>query len=371
MPTALLVTADLGGNLPPFVSIARALLARGWTVQLLGDPSLAVTAERLGIGFTESAGERYDPVLPRGTLRTVRDISRLFADRRWGRQAVSVAHRIEADVVVVDILLPGATAECESAGLTTVVVVHTLLGFIQKAVRTGPFAAVLRLRGVAVQKVLDRADRVLVASDPALDPDTVLPQNTVQIGAALQETPHRRHRDGRPLVIVSVSSIWTPGQEKVLQRVLDGLAALPVDVVVTAGRAVDATALVARPNAVVRGFVDHAELLPEASLVVGHGGQATTIRALAHGVPVLVIPMDPTGDQPTIARAVARAGVGAALPKRAKPGAIRAAAAHLLGDERSRAAAMAFGERLAAHDAAAAAADVLDRLVAAPATRSR
>ena len=373
MPTALLVTADLGGNLPPFVAVARALLARGWTVHLLGDPSLSVTARRMGVGFSESAGERYDPLQPRGTIRSVRDLSRLVADRVWGRDAVSVARRIRADVVVVDILLVGATAECESAGLRTVVVVHTLLGFILKAIRTGPFALVLRLRGVTPRAVLERADRLLVASDPALDPDLVLPPNAVSVGAALQEPPHRRRRDGRPLVVASVSSIWSRGQEQVLQRVLDGLAALPVDVVVTAGRAVDATALVAPANAVVRGFVDHAELLPEASLVVGHGGQATTIRALAHGVPVLVIPMDPTGDQPAIGRAVARAGVGATLPKRANPGAIRTAAAHLLADERVHATAKAFGERLAARDAAATAVDELDRLVGAapPVSRDR
>ena len=49
MPTALLVTADLGGNIPPFIGVGRALLRRGWTVHLLGDGSLVAVAGREGL----------------------------------------------------------------------------------------------------------------------------------------------------------------------------------------------------------------------------------------------------------------------------------------------------------------------------------
>jgi UDP:flavonoid glycosyltransferase YjiC (YdhE family) len=365
MPTALLVTADLGGNVPPFVGVARALVARGWTVHLLGDPTLATLAAREGLGFTTSTGPAYDPLVRRGTIGTIRDITRLFADQAWGRAAVAAATRIAADVVVVDALLVGTIEACTAAGLPTVVLSHTLLRYLRRSFGAGPVAAVMRLRGARALPAYDAAHLLLVASDAAFDPDTPLPANAVPIGAVLQEQPQRRERAGRPLVLVSLSSIFYPGQERVLQTVLDGLAELPVDVVVTTGRAVDPSALVAPANATVRGFVDHAELLPEAALVVGHGGQATTVRALAHGVPVLVIPMHPMLDQPMIGRAVAAAGVGLTLPKRATAGAVRAAAAHLLADERIRAAARAFGDRLAGRHAAALAADELERLVAA------
>lgn len=364
MPTALLVTADLGGNIPPFAGLARALVARGWAVHLLGDAALAGVAAREGLPFTSSERIRYDPLVPRTTLRTLRDITRLFADRALGREAVAIARRIGAGVVVVDTLLVGVVTECEDAGLTTVVLAHTLLGFLRRNFGPGPVGALLRLRGVRATAVLERADLLLLATDAAFEPDATPPGNAASIGAILQEAPRRRERGGRPLVLVSLSSIWYPGQERVLQHVLDGLAALPVDVVVTTGRAVDPAALTEPANADVRGFVDHAELLPEAALVVGHGGQATTMRALAHGVPVLVLPLHPMLDQPMIGRAVARAGVGLLLPKRADPGAIRAAAGHLLADEGVRTAARAFGERLAATDAADAGAEALERLLA-------
>src|SRR3954469_25996137 len=361
MPTALLVTADLGGNVPPFVGLGRAMRARGWTVELLGDTRLAATAAREGFGFTASTGEQYDPLVPRSAVRTIRDITRLFADRGWGEDAVATAGRVHADVVVVDALLVGTIAACEAAGIRTAVLSHTLLRYLNRSFGPGPVGAALRLRGVKALAALSAADRLLVASDPALDPDTPLPANAVQVGAVLQERPERRPRDGRPLVLVSLSSIWYPGQERVLQTVGDALGELPADVLVTTGRAVDPAALHAPANTDVRAFVDHAEVLPETSLLIGHGGQATTVRSLAHGVPVLVLPLHPMLDQPMIGAAVARAGVGLTLPKRASVGAVRAAAAQLLGNERVGAAARAFGERLAARDAAGAAADELER----------
>jgi UDP:flavonoid glycosyltransferase YjiC (YdhE family) len=81
--------------------------------------------------------------------------------------------------------------------------------------------------------------------------------------------------------------------------------------------------------------------------------------------------MHPMLDQPIIGRAVAAAGVGLTLPKRATPGAIRAAAAHLLGDERVRETARALGDRLAARDGAEVAADELERLLGGAPGQSR
>jgi UDP:flavonoid glycosyltransferase YjiC (YdhE family) len=228
-------------------------------------------------------------------------------------------------------------------------------GFLRRTFGPGPVGTVVRLRGVDPLAALDRADRVLVASDPVFEPHASRPANEVLVGPVLQERPRRGEPAERPTVLVSLSSTYFPGQQAALQRILDGLAALPVDVVVTAGRAVDPTRLRPGRNTVVHGFVDHAALLPSASLVVGHGGHATTVRALAHGLPVLVVPMHPMMDQPVIGRAVAAAGLGLTLPKHASPGAVRAAASHILSNERMAAAAPAFGERLAAHDGAAAA----------------
>ena len=53
----------------------------------------------------------------------------------------------------------------------------------------------------------------------------------------------------------------------------------------------------------------YAELMPDATVVVSHGGHTTAMRALAHDLPVLVLPLDPTLDhaistQPDLARRI-------------------------------------------------------------------
>jgi hypothetical protein len=61
-------------------------------------------------------------------------------------------------------------------------------------------------------------------------------------------------------------------------------------------------------------YVPHDEIMPSASLVIGHGGHSTTMRSLAHGVPLLIPPMHRILDQPMIGKALAAAGAARVLP---------------------------------------------------------
>jgi UDP:flavonoid glycosyltransferase YjiC (YdhE family) len=106
--------------------------------------------------------------------------------------------------------------------------------------------------------------------------------------------------------------------------------------------------------------------MPSASLVVGHGGHSTTMRALAHGVPLLILPMHCILDQGMIGKAVAAAGAGRVLPKTASAEEIRSAVRSLLKDPSYRRAAGATGARLRSPNGALAAADELEGLLAGP-----
>jgi UDP:flavonoid glycosyltransferase YjiC (YdhE family) len=117
----------------------------------------------------------------------------------------------------------------------------------------------------------------------------------------------------------------------------------------------------AGPNTTLHRDLPHLEVLPTCSAVIGHGGHSTTMRALMHGVPMVIIPCDTRIDQPLVAKAVARAGAGIALAKRAKPEQIRDAVERVLREPSYRAAATALGERLRAENGPAAAADVVLR----------
>ena len=96
----------------------------------------------------------------------------------------------------------------------------------------------------------------------------------------------------------------------------------------------------------VLAFGDHDRLLPECALVVSHGGLGTVLRALAHGVPLLILPLG--RDQAFNASRVEALGAGIALPLDASPQRIHAALGALGSDASFRAAAVSARERIAA-----------------------
>src|SRR5947209_9777918 len=104
MATVLVVTVDLGGNVPPLIGLAAELARRGHRVVLHADEAVRGRAAAAGCGFVLGEGAAYDPLRPRSAVRTLREISRLFADRRRGRSAVAAARELGADVVLVDVL---------------------------------------------------------------------------------------------------------------------------------------------------------------------------------------------------------------------------------------------------------------------------
>ena len=116
--------------------------------------------------------------------------------------------------------------------------------------------------------------------------------------------------DERPLVLVGFSTTFQD-HVGVLQRVLDGLARLPVRVLLTCGDTIEPAELRASANAVVVARAPHVAIMREAALVVTHGGHGTIIRELAAGLPMLLIPHG--RDQVDNARRVTERGAGLAL----------------------------------------------------------
>ena len=362
MSTDLIVTADLGGNLPPLLGLANELATRGWHVVVHAEEPLRARVEGLGLAFAPADGIRYDASRNRSTLETLRDIPRFWTDRGRGRDAVATARRIDADVAVVDVLLVGALAELEAVGIPTVVVAHSTWEGVRRFFGP-PLGLLVQLRGVAPLPAIARADRVVVASDDRLGKRLPLPANAVTIGPVLEERPPEQRHTDRPLVLLSLSTVAFPGQRETLQHLLDAVGPLPVDVLAASGRSVAPSALRAGSNTVLEERVDHRAHLPEAAVVITHGGHATTVRALAHGVPMLLVPMHPLMDQPRIASAVAAAGAGLVVPRSSSPERMRAALQRLLEEPSFTAAARRFGAHLVAADAARRGVDEIEALV--------
>src|SRR5205823_6049220 len=86
--------------------------------------------------------------------------------------------------------------------------------------------------------------------------------------------------DTRPLVVASFSTNFAD-QRPLAERVVRALGGLPVRGLITTGPALDLDGLELPPNMAVRDFVPHAAVLPDARLVVTHGGAGTLVTALS------------------------------------------------------------------------------------------
>jgi MGT family glycosyltransferase len=148
-----------------------------------------------------------------------------------------------------------------------------------------------------------------------------------------------------------------------LRAAVEGLADLPVEVIVTTGRW-DGGLGRWPPNVHVRRWLSHDVLLPRCAAVVTTGGQGTYLAALRSGVPLVVVPA--AFDQPAVARRVVAAGVGVRLaPRRCTPANLRAAVRRVLGDPGFRRRAQQAAARLAAAPGPEGAAELIERLASA------
>jgi MGT family glycosyltransferase len=143
-----------------------------------------------------------------------------------------------------------------------------------------------------------------------------------------------------PLVLVAMSSTFQD-QISCLQRVVDALALLPVRGVLTAGPAIDAAAVQPPGNVMVVSSAPHRQVLSQAALVITHGGHGTVMKALAAGVPMVVLPHG--RDQADTAARLTAHGAGITLKRAAKPRAIAGAVQRVLRRDSYRIAAQQLG----------------------------
>jgi len=364
-PRLLVVTADLGGNVPPALGIASRLVADGAAVHVLSHSAQDAAATSRGLPFTPyTRGRAYDPLKRRSPPAALASLISLFCDRGIGADLLELAARERSDVVLVDCMLLGGLRASSRAGHPTVALVHSLPTFFTGPWAHGPIGGVAALRGLRPTKVWRELNGAVTASLPALaGTDTALGGPVVGPVWAGAPRPAAK-RSGRPRILVSLSTIEYPGQDSVAQRLLDALGGLDVDAVFTTGPALDPADLSAPRNVELHPWLDHAELMPDVDLVIGHGGHTTTMRALAHDLPLLMLPMHPMLDQPIVARVVAEHGAGLALPREASPEAIRQAVHRLLDEAEFTAAAAALGAQSRARDGAAVASEYLLALAA-------
>jgi UDP:flavonoid glycosyltransferase YjiC (YdhE family) len=367
-----------GGNTPPMLAIVRRLVARGHEVRVLSDLCNQTEVESAGASFASwtriprrsDKSAESDPFkdwevrFPPALLGRLRD--RLFVgpSLAYAQDLLEELERFPANAVVTSEMLLGVMAAAESVGAPCVGLAANI--YLYPLPGVPPFGPGLqpakglpgRLRDSLVRNFtlrifgrgtaafnatrhaiglppldhpfdqIARLARHLVLTSPAFDfPATSLPKNVVYTGPELDDPAWAEAwnspwpaGDQRPLVVVGFSSTFQ-NQGRPLGRIIEALSTLNTRAVVTVGPALDMADLPSAHNVFVCRSAPHNQLLPEAAMVVTHGGHGTVIRSLAAGAPLLCMPMG-RDQNDNAARVVAR-GAGLRLSPNSSPKSIR------------------------------------------------
>jgi MGT family glycosyltransferase len=161
-------------------------------------------------------------------------------------------------------------------------------------------------------------------------------------------------------VLVSLSTL-EQGQSVVMERILAALAGLDVRALVTLGPALASSRFTPPPNVVIQTFVPHGSVLPRVAAIVTQCGLGTVMKALAHGVPLVCIPL--VGDQPENAARIETLGAGVRLPPDADASRIRAAIERVLTGQTYRVAAQRVASVIAGEEPVHAAVDEIESVI--------
>jgi UDP:flavonoid glycosyltransferase YjiC (YdhE family) len=378
----LFTFAGGSGHAEPLVPIARAVQAAGHSVAFAGRHSAVAPLETHGFTlFPDQAAmsggpATITPLLEVDMEREYRTLRDAYADR-FARAAIRRLLELsvdwEPDIVVCDEVDFGSMIAAERLGLPHATVLVTAAGsFVRPDVVAEPLDALRAEHRLPPDPGLAMLARDLVLSpfppsfrEPAfpLPPDTLsIRPSAVDPAATGVTMPWVPHEADVQTVYFTLGTVFNRESGDLFARVLAGLRELPINVVVTVGRHVDRDVVGPQPeNVHVERYIPQSALLPHCDLVVNHGGSGSVIDSLAHGVPLVVLPMG--ADQPLNAARCVQLGVGMVLDAlRATPRSVGEAVTAVLDDRNYRVAAERIRNEIAALPGPDAAVTHLERL---------
>jgi UDP:flavonoid glycosyltransferase YjiC (YdhE family) len=373
----LFALVDGGGTVPPELGAVERLVERGHHVEVLADDSMINEVRATGAIFRPWMHSINPPGAPNMTLSGTgsaehplqlftRLLDRVLAGPapHYAADVLSAVdahppHRIvcstfavgamvgaQAACVAYDVLMPNIYA-LPTPGLPTFGLggqpsvgplgrgrdqVVTALVQRQWNKGLGPINQLRNSLGLSpIDDFWDQvrqARKILVLTSQSFDFPAELPDNVHYVGPVLDDPnwakgqPWALPAGEHPIVLVAMSSTFQD-QTDCIERVIDGLATLPIRGIVTVGPALDPTTFRARGNVSIVSAAPHSEVLKYAGVVVTHGGHGTVVRALAAGVPLVVMPHG--RDQADNAARVTSRGAGVSISRHAQPATIAAA----------------------------------------------
>jgi MGT family glycosyltransferase len=250
----------------------------------------------------------------------------------------------------------------------------SLLYWVSERLLSGQLKPLNELRsglGLAPLEAFDEQYReadefILYTAEPYEYPRRDWPANVRLVGPGnwgpSDDAPPWLLAETRPIVLVTAST-ELQADARLISTALEAIAGEPLALVATTA-AHDPAEFSSPANAHVERFLAHDPIIARAACVISHGGQGTTQKALAAGVPVCVVPF--CRDQFEVARRVELAGAGVRLtPRRLTPRRLRLAVREAIG---KREGAERIARSFARAGGAPAAADAVERLLERPHT---
>jgi UDP:flavonoid glycosyltransferase YjiC (YdhE family) len=368
------------GHFHPLVPFARALVDAGHDVAFASASTFAAAVAHAGFRHFPAGLDRdINDVYPE--LRTWRGPERVaFMGREvaadlWPRHMVpdllALAATRPPDLIVREEREYGGGLAAEALGLPHAAVGVTAIGDRRPRDRiAAPLDALRAAHGLAPDPGLAMLHRYLTLRPfpPSLqDPDLPVAPTTHFLRPLLGD---RSGAEGlpawvaalpeRPVIYVGLGTVFN--EPAVFRACIAGLRDEAITLIVTVGRDQDPADYGPQPDNIhIERYIPLSLLLGRCDLVVTNGGSGTLTAALAHGLPVVVVPI--SADQPENAARCAALGLGTVIePAELTPEAALQAVRAVLGDPAYRAAAERLREEIAALPGPEHAVALLERL---------
>lgn len=367
------------GHLHPLLPTARALAAAGHAVAFATGPALATAVAHAGFRHFP-AGLDWDLNHQFPRIRTLTGPDRVafvrrevFAVRRpWHMipDLLALAATWPPDLVVRDEPEYGGCIAAECLGLPHAAVGVNAVGQVVPGDIAAPLDAHRAAHGLPPDPGLAMLHRYLTLRPfpPSLQDPAPPVRPTTHF---LRPTPEDRSGPeglppwvaalpDRPVIYLGLGTLHTP--PAVFRAFIAGLRDEALTLIVTVGRDQDPADYGPQPDNVrIERYIPLSLLLPHCTLAVTNGGSGTLTAALAHGLPLVVVPL--AADQPRNAARCAALGLGAVVePADLSQETARRAVLAVLGDPAYRAAAARLRAEMAALPGPEHAVALLERL---------
>lgn len=303
------------GHLLPLLPIARAARRAGHAVVFACEPAMLPAVTAAGF-YALAAGTNPRDIPEHVALRRqfLAHPTPAMADRlsllgwagciaRYKATALlALLADLRPDLLVVEEMDFGSMLAAERCAIPYASVQIMAPGFVRHDDIAGPLNDLRAAHGLPPDPDLAFLSRFLVLSPfpPRYhDPAVAMPATVQAIRPVSAEDadggglpPGIARERGVPIIHFTLGTAFSSDFRSFFPPVIAAVQALPITLVVTVGWELDPAQFGPRPaNVHIARFIPHGQLLRHCALVVSHAGSGTVMATLAHGLPMVLLPL--------------------------------------------------------------------------------